>query len=54
MILGLEGVGRTFGGVAGLVILCKPFEVHVLDPRHPLLILIVVRVLGPLHFDYFW
>lgn len=40
---------RTFGCVAGLVVLGEPAEVQVLQPGHPLLVLLIVGLLGPLH-----
>lgn len=47
---GLRVEGRhTFGGVAGLVILCEPAKVDVLHPWDPFLVLLVVSLLGPLH-----
>lgn len=38
----------TLGSVAGLVVLCEPLEVLVLDPRHPVLVLVLVALLEPL------
>lgn len=38
----------TFGNVAGLV-LSRPCEVLILDPRHPALVLTVVEVFGGFH-----
>ena len=35
---------RTFRCVGGLVILCKPAQILVLDPRHPVFILPVVEL----------
>ena len=43
---------RTFGRVAGLVVLGEVVEVHVLHPGHPLLVLAVIRRLGPLHGEH--
>lgn len=39
----------TFGSVAGLVVVGEPLEVLVLDPGHPVLVLVVVALLDPLH-----
>lgn len=41
---------RTLCGITGLVVLCEPAQIQVLDPRHPLLVLLVVHsgaVLAP-------
>jgi hypothetical protein len=38
----------TLGSVAGLVVVGEPLEVLVLDPRHPVLVLVVVALLHPL------
>lgn len=38
----------TLGSVAGLVVIGEPLEVLVLDPRHPVLVLVVVALLHPL------
>jgi hypothetical protein len=43
---------RTFGGIAGLVVLCEPAEVDVLEPGNPLLVLRVVCLLCVLHDEY--
>ena len=42
------GIRLTFGSVAGLVIVGEPLEVLVLDPRHPVLALVVIALLHPL------
>lgn len=36
----------TFCSVAGLVVLCEPAQVKVLDPGHPPLVLLVVDLLA--------
>ena len=41
---------RTTRAVARLVVAGKVAEVHVLQPGHPGLVLLVVLVFGPLHF----
>ena len=41
-------VRLTLGGVASLVVVGEPLEVLVLDPRHPVLVLVVVALLHPL------
>lgn len=42
------GIRLTLGSVAGLVVVGEPLEVLVLDPRHPVLVLVVVALLHPL------
>lgn len=44
-----DDVVRTLGSIAGLVIVGEPLEVLVLDPRHPVLILVVVALFDPFH-----
>lgn len=41
-------VRLTLGSIAGLVVVGEPLEVLVLDPRHPVLVLVVVALLHPL------
>lgn len=41
---------HTFGCVRSLVVLSEVVEEVVFDPRHPLVVLGVVLLLGPLHF----
>lgn len=41
-------VRLTLGSVAGLVVVGEPLEILVLDPRHPVLVLVVVALLHPL------
>lgn len=40
-----KGTRRTSGSVASLVVLGEPAQVHVLDPRHPPFVLVVVYLL---------
>lgn len=47
-----KGKRRTLGGIAGLVVLCEPAEVDVLEPRNPLLVLRVICLLCVLHDEY--
>jgi hypothetical protein len=42
---------RTFGSIAGLVVVGEPAEVQVFHPWHPLLVLVVVCFLCPLHCE---
>ena len=42
-------VRLTFGSVRGLVVLGKIVQVLVLEPWYPVLVLLVVCLLGPLH-----
>ena len=42
----------TLGGIAGLVVVGEPLEVLVLDPRHPVLVLVVVALLHPLEVAF--
>ena len=44
-------LGRTSGGIAGLIVLGKVPKVEILKPGNPLLVLLVVCLLGPLHGD---
>jgi len=37
----------TLCGIAGLVVLCEVLEEEVLNPRHP----VVVLILNPRHYD---
>lgn len=39
----------TLSSVASLVVVGEPLEVLVLDPRHPVLVLVVVALRDPLH-----
>lgn len=43
-----EKGGLTLGSIASLVVVGEPLEVLVLDPGHPVLILVVVALLDPL------
>ena len=41
-------LSRVLGGVASLVVLGEPPQVLILDPGHPVLVLVVVALLNPL------
>jgi hypothetical protein len=45
------GRERTLGGIACLVILGEPTKINVLHPRNPLLVLVVIGSLSPLHCE---
>jgi hypothetical protein len=42
------GWEHTLGSIASLVVVGEPLEVLVLNPRHPVLVLVVVTILHPL------
>jgi hypothetical protein len=42
---------RTLGGIACLVVLGEPTKINVLYPRNPLLVLLVIGSLSPLHCE---
>lgn len=44
----MNGKVHTFRSIARLVVLREPLQVLILDPRHPVLVLVVVTLFDPL------